>query len=46
MTRTIFVESTHPVSNSKDEWGTAFLELSKVVIEGFQETPIQLLFTE
>ena len=32
-----------PVSNSKDEWGTAFLELSKVVIEGFQETPIQLL---
>ncbi len=30
-----------PISDSRDEWGTAFLELSKVVIEGFRKVPIQ-----
>jgi len=30
-----------PVASSRDEWGTAFLELSKVVIEGFRKKPIQ-----
>ena len=30
-----------PISDSKDEWGTAFLELSKVVVEGFRKKPIQ-----
>ena len=34
-----------PVSNSKDEWGTAFLELSKAVIEGFQVTPDSIAAT-
>ena len=32
-----------PVSSSKDEWGNAFLELSKAVIEGFQLTPLRSL---
>ena len=35
-----------PVSNSKDEWGTAFLELSKAVIEGFQVTQIRSLLRQ
>ena len=30
-----------PVSNSKDEWGRAFLDLSKAVIEGFQVSSIR-----
>ena len=30
-----------PITDSRDEWGTAFLELSKVVIEGFRKSPIQ-----
>ena len=32
-----------PVASSKDEWGQAFLDLSKVVIEGFQTRPIRAL---
>ena len=32
-----------PVSNSKDEWGSAFVELSKAVIEGFQVSQIRSL---
>ncbi len=35
-----------PVSHSKDEWGTAFLELSKAVIEGFQVTQIRSLLRQ
>ena len=35
-----------PITDSKDEWGTAFLELSKVVIEGFQKKPIQAVLRQ
>ena len=35
-----------PVADSRDEWGTAFLELSKVVIEGFRKKPIQALLRQ
>ena len=35
-----------PVSGSKDEWGSAFVELSKAVIEGFQVTPIRSLLRQ
>ena len=35
-----------PVSGSKDEWGSAFLELSKAVIEGFQVPPIRALLSQ
>lgn len=35
-----------PVSNSKDEWGGAFDELSKMVIEGFQVSPIRSLLRQ
>ncbi|MYC38253.1 MAG: hypothetical protein F4X66_15270 [Chloroflexi bacterium] len=35
-----------PVSGSRDEWSSAFLELSKVVIEGFQVAPIQALLRQ
>ena len=35
-----------PVSNSKDEWGGAFVELSKAVIEGFQISPIRALLRQ
>ena len=32
-----------PVSSSKDEWGIAFLELSKAVIEGFRVNSLRTL---
>ena len=35
-----------PVSASKDEWGTAFVELSKVIVEGFQISPIRSLLLQ
>ena len=35
-----------PVSNSKDEWSQAFLDLSKIVIEGFQTRPIRALLRQ
>ena len=35
-----------PVSNSKDEWGRSFLDLSKAVIEGFQVSPIRLVLRQ
>ena len=35
-----------PVSDSKDEWGRAFLDLSKAVVEGFQVTPIRSLLRQ
>ena len=37
----ILLRINTPISNSKDEWGQAFLELSKVVIENFRKKPIQ-----
>ena len=40
------LDHCHTPSNSKDEWGTAFLELSKVVIEGFQISPIKSLLQD
>ncbi len=35
-----------PVSNSKNEWARAFLELSKTVVEGFQTKPIRALLRQ
>ena len=42
----LLLRVTTPVSNSKDEWAQAFLELSKVVIEGFQPKPIRELLRQ
>lgn len=35
-----------PVTDSKEEWARAFLDLSKVVIEGFQRGPIHALLIQ
>ena len=35
-----------PITDSRDEWGMAFLELSKIVIEGFQKGPIQVVLLQ
>ena len=39
--RDLLLRINTPVSSSKDEWGSAFPELSKAVIEGFQVTPLR-----
>ena len=44
--RDLLLRINTPVSSSKDEWGYAFLELSKAVIEGFQLTPLRSLLRQ
>ena len=42
----LLVRVNTPVSASRDEWGRAFLELCKTVIEGFRVTPIRTLLRQ
>ena len=42
----LLVRINTPVSNSKDEWATSFLDLSKVVIENFRTGPIRAVLRQ
>ena len=42
----LLVRVNTPITNSKDEWGQSFLELSKAVIENFRTEPIRASLTQ